>query len=60
MRNLDINRYNINKYIYISIYFSKEKGIKFISRKVYIINNLNIKIFIKIDIIKLEDIILNL
>ena len=60
IRNLDINRYNISEYIYIPIYFLEEKGTGLIFYKIYIMNNLNAKVLIKIDIIKSKGIILNL
>ena len=58
--NLDINQHNISEYIYIFIYLFESKDMKFISREMHIINNLNIKIFIKIDIMKFKDIMLDL
>ena len=62
MRSLDIKGYNIYKYIIISIYiFNKDRSkLVLIYYKIYIIDNLSIKIFINIDIIKLKDIILNI
>lgn len=60
IRDLNINQHNINKYAYIPIYLFKNKNIIFIFHKMHIINNLNIKIFIDIDIMKLKNIILNL
>ena len=62
MRSLDIKGYNIYKYIIISIYiFNKDRSkVVLIYYKIYIIDNLSIKIFINIDIIKLKDIILNI
>ena len=42
------------------IYLLKSRNTIFITREVYIINNLSVKALIKINIIKSKDIILNL
>ena len=42
------------------LYLSKSKSIIIITRKVYIINNLSVNVFIDIDIIKSKVIIFNL
>ena len=62
MRNLDTNIYNINKYINFEIYLSSKNGnnIILIKREFYIIDNLIIKIFVDIDVLKPEGIVLNI
>ena len=62
MRGLDINKYNIYKYAIILIYISniERNKVALIRRKIYIIDNLSIKVLISINIIKLEDIILDI
>ena len=42
------------------LYLSNNKDTIFINREIYIMNNFNVKALIKIDIIKLENIVLNL
>ena len=60
MRSLDINKYNTCEYVIIFIYIlSKNSKIALIRREFYIVDNLSIKILIKINIIKLEDIVLD-
>jgi hypothetical protein len=46
--------------MFILIYLFNNKDIVFITREVYIINNLNINILIKIDIFKLKSIVVYL
>ena len=65
MRSLDIKKYNIYEYALIPIYITI-KGEKvndkivFLRREFYIIDNLSIKVLIGINIMKLEDIILDI
>ena len=62
IKSLNINIYNINQYINQVIYLLNKNNIKIIliERKFYIINNLIIKIFIDIDILKPEKMIFNI
>ena len=60
IRELDINQHNISEYISILIYLLNSKGTTLIFRKFYIINYLNAKTLININIIKLESIVLDL
>ena len=59
IKGLNINIYNINEYINFEIYILGEKGIILIKREFYIVDNLTIKVFININILKPEKIILN-
>ena len=59
--NLKIKEYNTCEYIIILIYIlSKDGKIALIYREIYIIDNLFAKIFIEINIIKSEDIVLDI
>ena len=62
MRGLNINIYNINEYINLEIYLSAKNNINIIliKEKFYIIDNLIIKVFININVLKPEGIILNI
>ena len=62
IRDLNINIYNINEYINLEIYFSNKNNnnIILIKREFYIVDNLIIKIFINIDILKPEDIVFDI
>ena len=62
MRGLDINIYDINEYINFEIYLLNKNNINIIliKREFYIVDNLIIKIFIDIDILKCERIILDI
>ena len=62
MRDLDINIYNINEYINLEIYLSDKNNnnITLIKKEFYIVNNFIIKIFISIDILKPEGIVLDI
>ena len=61
VRNLDIKKYNIYKYIIILIYIlNNNNKIAFIRREIYIVHNLLTKAFIKINIIKPKIIILDI
>jgi len=60
VRNLGSNNYDINKFVIIPIYIpSKDDKIALITRELYIVDNLSIKVLISIDIIKLKEIIIN-
>ena len=62
IRGLDINIYNINKYINLEIYLSSKNNnnIILIKREFHIVDNLIIKVFINIDILKPEDIVFDI
>ena len=60
VRSLDTNQYNASKYISISFYILGSNSIALIIRKIYIIDNLSANVLLKIDVIKLEGIILDL
>ena len=60
IRDLNINYHDISEYARLFIYLFNNKDIDLIIREIYIINNLNVKIFLDVDIIKLKDIMLNL
>ena len=64
IKEIDINKYIIFVYIILRIYLSDRKGTKtvniYIIRKVYIVENLKIKIFIGVNIIESEDININI
>ena len=61
MKEIKNKKHEASEYIKIKIYLlSKNKIITLIKREFHVVNNLIIKTFIKIDIIKLKDIILNL
>ena len=59
MRGLDTNIYNINEYINLEIYLlgKTSNDVILIKREFYIVDNLIIKVFIDIDILKLEGIV---
>ena len=61
IKEINNNKYEVNKYIRIKIYlFNKNKIIALIKKKFYIIDNLIIKTLIEINIIKSKEIILDL
>ena len=61
IKGIDNKKHNVNKYIKIKMYLSnKNDVIALIKREFHIIDNLIIKAFIKINIIKFKNIILNL
>lgn len=60
IRGLNINQHNVNEYILIFIYLLKNKNMTFIIREIHIIDNLNVKTLIEIDIMKSKCIMLNL
>lgn len=61
VKGIDSKRYKVSKYIKIRIYLSNKDGkIAFIERELYVVDNLIAKALISIDIMKPEDIILNL
>ena len=63
IKGLNINIYNINEYINLEIYLLSKKNnnnIILVKREFYIVDNLIIKIFINIDILKPEDIVFNI
>ena len=52
-KDINSNKYEISEYFQIKIYFSNKKEIiTLIKREFYVINNLTIKTFIEINIIK--------
>ncbi len=61
---VNIKKYLTNNYLLLNIYIKEQinskSAIVYIYRKIYIINYLKIKIFFKINIIVLEQIIVNL
>ena len=64
IKKIDINKYIIFVYIILRIYLSGRKNTKavniYITRKIYIIKGLKTKIFIGINIIRPEDININI
>ena len=61
VKDINNKKYNVNKYIKIKMYLSnKNDVITLIKRELYIVDNLIIKIFIEINIIKFENIIFDL
>ena len=62
IKDLNINICDINEYINFEIYFLGKNNINIIliKKEFYIVDNLIIKIFIDIDILKPEGIILNI
>ena len=48
IRNLNINQHGVSEYAFIFIYLSKNKDTTLITRKIHIINNLNVKTLIEI------------
>ena len=61
IKEINNNKYEVNEYIKIKIYFfNKNKIIILIEREFYIIDNLTAKTLIKINIIKSKEIILDL
>ena len=62
IRDLNINIYNISEYINFEIYLlnKNKNNIILIKREFYIVYNLIIKVFINIDILKLEDIVFDI
>jgi len=59
IRGLGSSKYDINEYIIIFIYIPSKDGVILITKELYIVNNLSIKVFIGVDIIKSKDIIFN-
>jgi len=61
---VDIEKYFTNNYLFLNIYIKKQidskSAITYICREIYIVNYLKVKMFLKIDIIILEQIIVNL
>ena len=62
VRGLDINIYNISEYINLEMYLLGKNGIgiALIKREFYIVDNLIIKTFIGIDILKPEEIVFDI
>ena len=64
IRGVGVSKFNINKYIIQNIYFTKHidnKPVKFyVKKKLYIIKELNTKVLISLDIIKLKGFILDI
>ena len=62
MRGLGINTHDINEYINLEMYLLGKNGINIIliKRKFYIVDNLIVKAFIGIDILKPEEIVLDI
>ena len=61
IHKLETKKHNVCEYIIILIYiFNNNNKITLIRREIHIINNLFIKTFIKINIIKLKDIVFNI
>ena len=65
IREIKINKYEIDKYIIMKIYFSKinpreNKVFIYLRRKIYIVDDLRIKMLINNDIIDLESIVINI
>ena len=53
-------QYISNKFVIVIIYLLRNKGITIIQKEIYLVNNLIVNILIRINIIKLEKIILYL
>ena len=64
IKDVGASKFSINKYIIQNIYFIKHIGNKpvkfYVKKKLYIVKELNIKVLINLDIIKLKDFILNI
>ena len=61
VKGIDNKKHSVSEYVKIKIYLSNKNGvIALIKRELYIVDDLIIKAFIEIDIIKLKDIVLNL
>ncbi len=64
MYEVDIKKYFIDNYLFLNIYIKEQvnnkSAITYICRKIYIVNYLKAKMFLKINIIVLEQIIVNL
>ena len=60
VKNIDVNMYNVNEYIRLQMYLSDKNGIARIKREFYIVDDLTVKALIGIDIMKPEDMILDI
>ena len=62
IREIEINTYNTSEYIRLKIYLleKNKNNITLIKREFYVINNLTIKVLININIIKLEEIVIDI
>ena len=60
MRGINVNMYNINEYIRLQMYLFNKNDIVKIKKEFYIVDDLAVKAFVDIDIIKSKDIILDI
>ena len=60
MRGINVNMYNVNEYVKLQMYFFDKNGIVRVEKEFYIVDNLVIKAFIDINIIKSKDMILDI
>ena len=61
MKGLNLIKYIINKYLIINLYFLiKDNKLVWLRRELHIINNLKIKLLVRIDILNPKRFIINL
>ena len=60
MKNINVNMHNVNEYIKLQIYLFDKNNIIKVKREFYIVDNLAIKTFIDINIMKSKGIILDI
>ena len=60
IKDIENRKYNISEYVKLKIYLLDKNNTIIIERKLYIVDNLIVKVLIDIDIIKLERIVIDL
>ena len=60
MRDINVNMHNINEYIRLQIYLLDKNNITKMKKEFHIVDDLVIKIFIDINIIKSKDIVFDI
>ena len=60
MRGIDVNMYNVNEYIRLQMYLFDKNDIIKIKKEFHIVDDLAIKTFVDINIMKLKDIIFDI
>ena len=60
MKDINVNIHNVNEYVRLQIYLFDKNDIVKIKREFYIVDNLAVKAFADINIIKSKDMILDI
>ena len=60
IKDINVNMYNVNEYIKLQMYLFNKNDIIKIKKEFYIVDNLVVKAFVDINIIKSKDIVLDI